>query len=243
MAGNLRLQCLGLSVYVAAMDQSNSHRRPWLRFTLLNLLVLTFGIALGFAPLKLWELAVPANPEIVMDIQVLEVPVDVVPQLGPSVTASGLSGGQYVVDTQRLNQQIEVLKAKGLKVMASPTLHTLSGRPTNFNVGGEVPVPATDESGIATVEYKEFGTSVGIVPTLQRNGRIGLVVDSEQSRIAPQPTGEALEYPVLESVSSTTHAELASGETLVLGGQLVDPENAARGVLVIVATVRRQGLH
>jgi Flp pilus assembly secretin CpaC len=225
------------------MDHSNSRRRPWLRFTLLNLLVLTFGIALGIAPLKLWELAAPSKPVVVLDIQILEVPVDVVPQLDPSVTASGLSGGLHVVDTQRLSQQIETLKAKGLKVMASPMLNTLSGRPTSFNLGGEVPVPITDGSGLTTVEYKEFGTSVDIVPTIQRNGRIGLVVDSEQSRIAPQPPGETLEYPVIESVSSTSNAELASGETLVLGGQHVDPENAARGVLVIVATVRRQGLH
>jgi Flp pilus assembly secretin CpaC len=225
------------------MDQSNSRRRPWLRFTLLNLLVLTFGIALGLAPLKLWELAAPAKPEIVLEIQVLEVPVDVIPQLGPSITASGLSGGHHVVDTQRLNQQIETLKAKGLKVMASPMLNTRSGRPTSFNVGGQVPVPVTDSSGLTTVEYKDFGTSVDIVPTIQRNGRIGLVVDSEQSRIAPQPTSDALEYPVIESVSTTSNAELASGETLVLGGQAVDSGNAARGVLVIVATVRRQGLH
>jgi len=224
------------------MDQSKSRRRPWLRFTLLNLLVLTFGIALGLAPLKLWELAAPAKREIALDIKILEVPVDVVPQLGLSVSA-GLSGVQHVVDAQRLHEQIESLKAKGLKVMASPTLITLSGRPTSFNVGGEVPVPVTDESGLTTVEYKEFGTSVDFVPTIQRNGRIGLVVDAEQSRIAPQPNGVALEYPLFESVSSTSKAELASGETVVLGGQRVDPGNAARGVLVIVATVRRQGLH
>ena len=224
------------------MDQSNSRKRPWLQFTLSHLLVLTLGIALGLAPLKLWELAAPAKPEIVMDIQVLEVPVDVVPQLGLSASASGLSSGQHVVDTLRLNQQIESLKAKGLKVMASPTLNTLSGRPTTFNVGGEVPVSVTDESGLTTVEYKEFGTSVDFVPTIQRNGRIGLVVDAEQSRIAPQPMGRSLEYPILESVSSTSKAELASGETVVVGGQTIDPDNAARGVLVIVATIRSQSM-
>jgi len=224
------------------MDQSNSCKRPWLQFTLSHLLVLTLGIALGLAPLKLWELAAPAKPEIVMDIQVLEVPVDVVPQLGLSASASGLSSGQHVVDTLRLNQQIESLKAKGLKVMASPTLNTLSGRPTTFNVGGEVPVSVTGESGLTTVEYKEFGTSVDFVPTIQRNGRIGLVVDAEQSRIAPQPMGRSLEYPILESVSSTSKAELASGETVVVGGQTIDPDNAARGVLVIVATIRSQSM-
>ena len=224
------------------MEPSKNPRQPWLQFSLRNLLVLTFGIALGLAPLKLWELAAPATPVIVLDIKILEVPVDIVPQLGLPASATGLSGVQHVTDTERFDQQIAALQAKGLKVMASPTLNTLSGRPTSFNVGGQVPVPVTDSSGLTTVEYKDFGTSVDFVPTIQRNGRIGLVVDTEKSRIAPQPTSGALEYPLIESVSSTSKAELASGETLVIGWKSVYPENTARGALVIVATVRSQSL-
>src|SRR5688500_15802808 len=142
------------------MDQSNTAKRPWLQFTLQHLLVLSVGVALGFAPLKLWEFTAAARPQVALDVKVLEVPADVLSELRLTVSASGLTLGQQVADAKTLDQEIEALKSKGLKVLATPTLTTLSGRPTRFSLGSEIPIPLTDESGLTTVEYKEVGTSV-----------------------------------------------------------------------------------
>ena len=221
------------------MTELTVAKRPWLQFTLRNLLVLSVGVALGFAPLRLWEFTAPAKPQVAVDIKILEVLPGAVRDFGLAPSATGLAGGQHVADAEQINRRIEALKGRGVKVMAAPTLMTLSGRPTKLNLGGEIPLPVTDDAGLATIEYREVGTSVEIVPTLQRNGRIGVVLQTEISRIDPQTDEDALVMPVIHTVSCNTELELTDGGTAVFGGQAIDPEDpAARAFLVFVLTVR-----
>src|SRR5262249_13429623 len=78
---------------------------------------------------------------------------------------------------------LEALQEEQLvKVLASPTLITYSGRPADFLVGGEVPVPAA--TGLAAnpnVAFKPFGVRLTFVPVVLGDGKIRLDVLPEVS--------------------------------------------------------------
>ena len=62
------------------------------------------------------------------------------------------------------------------KVMAEPTIVTVSGRPAYFNSGGEFPILIPSGLGTVSVDFKKFGTQVDFVPLVLGNGSIRLDV-------------------------------------------------------------------
>ena len=62
------------------------------------------------------------------------------------------------------------------KILAEPTLVTVSGRPASFNVGRRDPVPVPQSLGTISIEYKKYGTQVDFVPIVLGNGQIRLEV-------------------------------------------------------------------
>ncbi len=80
---------------------------------------------------------------------------------------------------------INALKENGLiKVLAEPTLITMSGKPANFLAGGEFPIPVPQTGGTdntITIEYKTYGVGLNFTPTVLGNGRISMEVAPEVS--------------------------------------------------------------
>ena len=120
------------------------------------------------------------------------------------------------------------------KVLADPTLTTVSGRPASFLVGGETPVPVPQgNSGQITIEYKKFGTQIDFVPIVLGNGRIRLEVRPEISELdftAGVSVGGNF-VPGLKTRRIDTGVEMNAGQTLALAGLIqekVDSRN--RGV-------------
>ena len=80
---------------------------------------------------------------------------------------------------------IDALKDEGLlKVLAEPTLITLSGRQASFLAGGEYPIPVPQGSlgaAIITIQYKSFGVALNFTPTVLSSGKISMLVAPEVS--------------------------------------------------------------
>ena len=123
---------------------------------------------------------------------------------------------------------IDALQERGLlKVLAEPTLITLSGKTANFLAGGEfpIPVPQPGSGGTAiTVEYKAFGVSLHFTPTVLSNKKISMEVAPEVSDIdftnAITITGFVIPGVTTRRVSTTI--ELADGQTFAIAGLLKD---------------------
>src|SRR5215210_1426332 len=50
------------------------------------------------------------------------------------------------------------------KVLSEPNIMAVSGRPAQFNVGGEIPIVVPQSLGTASIEYKPFGTQIDFLP-------------------------------------------------------------------------------
>jgi pilus assembly protein CpaC len=116
---------------------------------------------------------------------------------------------------------MEALRKDDLvKLLAEPTLTTISGRSASFNVGGEQAILVPQQNGAVTIEYKEFGTRVDFVPIVLGNGNIRLEVRASVSEIDPT-LGTVLggtAVPGFRSRYADTGVEIKTGQTLAIAG-------------------------
>jgi pilus assembly protein CpaC len=122
---------------------------------------------------------------------------------------------------------VDALKEKGLlKILAEPTLITLSGKTANFLAGGEfpVPVPQTGFANAITIEYKPFGVGLNFTPTVLSTQKINMQVAPEVSELdfshAVSLSGFVI--PALTTRRVSTVIELGDGQSFAIAGLLKD---------------------
>ncbi|MCS7303838.1 MAG: type II and III secretion system protein family protein [Thermoguttaceae bacterium] len=116
---------------------------------------------------------------------------------------------------------LEALRRDNLmKILAEPTLVTVSGRPAFFNVGGEFPILVPESLGTVSIEFKKFGTQVDFVPIVLGGGRIRLEVKPRVSEIdnTRSVSVQSLTVPGLRVREVDTGVELMAGQTLAIAG-------------------------
>ena len=121
----------------------------------------------------------------------------------------------------RFSLFIEALRRNEMvKILAEPTLVTVSGRPASFQEGGEFPIVVAQGIGANSVEFKQFGTRVDFIPIVLGNGNIRLEVRPQVSEI-DNSRGVDLGGNVVPGLRTRwvdTAAEMRSGQTLALAG-------------------------
>lgn len=136
------------------------------------------------------------------------------------------ASGNFVFD-----MVLEAAKENGsAKVLAEPTLTTLSGQQAEFISGGEFPIPITEDDGI-TIEYKEFGVGVKFLPVVLDSGRINLNLNVSVSEISnanaltldtglDSVLGDNVSQfiPSLTKRSAQSTVELSNGQTIAIAG-------------------------
>ena len=125
-------------------------------------------------------------------------------------------GKQLQVEAERKNSLI--------KILAEPTLVTMSGQEGYFLVGGKIYTPTVGSNG--TVDYVERTYGVGLLftPTVLNAGRISLKVAPEVSEPNTEPVtaGTTLNLPAFKISYASTTVQMNEGENLVIGGLLRD---------------------
>ena len=115
-----------------------------------------------------------------------------------------------------------------IHTLAEPNLTAMSGETASFLVGGEYPIPVSQQLGDTTVEYKQYGISLSFVPTVLSNGRINLRVRPEvsaltnQGAVTLQTSNSSLVIPALTVRRVETTVELGSGQSFAIAGLLQD---------------------
>jgi pilus assembly protein CpaC len=141
---------------------------------------------------------------------------------------AGFTSGNKLWD---VNVVIDALAADQLiTVLAEPNLTALSGETASFLAGGEFPVPiagtTTNGTTNITVEFKTFGISLAVIPTVMSATRLNLRVRPEVSQLTTNGavsvpiSGGTLTIPALTVRRAETTIELGSGQSFAIAGLL-----------------------
>jgi pilus assembly protein CpaC len=129
---------------------------------------------------------------------------------------------------------LEALRQDNLsKILAEPTLVTISGRPAYFNVGGEFPILVPQSLGTVSIQYRPYGTQVDFVPIVLGNGGIRLEVRPRVSEIDDTRSVviNNVNVPALLVREIDTGVEMRPGQTLAIAGLVQNRVDATkRGV-------------
>jgi pilus assembly protein CpaC len=123
------------------------------------------------------------------------------------------------------NVTLSLLEESGLaRVLAEPTLVTLSGQEAKFLAGGEIPVPLSSTLGQVSVSWKKFGIQLAFTPTVLDEGTINLRLAAEVSDIDPtngiQATGVII--PGLTSRQAEATLRMGDGQSFAMAGLMSD---------------------
>jgi pilus assembly protein CpaC len=119
------------------------------------------------------------------------------------------------------------------KILAEPNIVAVSGRPAQFNVGGEIPIVVPQSLGTSSIEFKKFGTQVDFLPIVLGNGNIRLEVRPRISEIDDSRSVIVQNFviPALTVREVDTAVEMKAGQTFALAGLVQErTESISRGL-------------
>ena len=141
---------------------------------------------------------------------------------GLGTTAQGgviFSGTQFSV-------MLEALENKGIvRTLAEPNLIALSGQEATFLAGGEIPVPAPQDNGAISIEYKPFGVQLKFTPRVVDGDIINISMSAAVSSIDPSqntPVGNGLTAVGFRTRETSTTVEMRDGDSFAIAGLLQD---------------------
>jgi len=184
------------------------------------------------------------EPEVTMEVQVLEVATNRLDALGlgwPSSIAYGLpnfSGDVTRTDADNFRSFIAnpALRATlssntgNANLLANPTIRARNHEKARVHIGDKLPVftsTATANVGVtSSVSYLDVGLKLDIEPSVQLDNEVILKVGLEVSSVVKEvrePTSRSLAYQIGTRLTSTS-LRLRDGETQVLAGLISDED-------------------
>jgi Flp pilus assembly secretin CpaC len=111
------------------------------------------------------------------------------------------------------------------RILAEPTLVTISGERASFLAGGEVPVQqqlATAGTSLQSITFEPFGLRLNIIPILEENGVINLEISPEERLISSANAltfiGSTTPINSFTTRKTQTIVELKPGQELFIAG-------------------------
>lgn len=180
---------------------------------------------------------VPGEHQVMLKVRIAELSRNAARELGVNLSAMGsdyafssaLTGGanlSAILDSGDLELFLRAFGTHGYgKILAEPTLVTISGRPATFLAGGEFAVPTAvgvDGIGAATTTFRGFGTQLTFTPTVIDKDQIRLQVSPSFSTLNTDATVNGI--PGLNSRSVNTTVDLREGQWLAIAGLIQDEQ-------------------
>lgn len=212
-----------------------------------------------FLSAALFALALPARAQ---RSELVAVSADVVEISGSLQVTKGFSWNQVfnfeeasipgifsIGDFERktsLTTSLKLLENEGKsQLLSNPKVIAKSGTQANFVVGGEIPVPYTNNQGVGA-DYKKFGVILNILPMIlpDKKDHIDIQIQLEVSNpdYSKQVTVQGTTMPSMVTRQIQTEVELKSGETLVIGGLKQSNRNVAKSRVPFLGRIPLIGL-
>ena len=182
------------------------------------------------------------NQQIVVKVKMLEVSLTKLKKLGVEFSSTSVKSfevtdisslqkalgttvaapdqGSYTPNAKEATAFIErLVENRVAKVLADPTIMTVSGRPAQFFVGKELPIPAGDNSHRVT-EFQKCGTELNVLALALNDNRVQLQIRARVSEPdnARSIVVEGSHISALRVRQCDTAIETKFGEPVVLNG-------------------------
>ncbi|MCD0462710.1 type II and III secretion system protein family protein [Roseiconus lacunae] len=145
-------------------------------------------------------------------------------------TISGASNLSVILDDGDVEFFLSAIATHGYgKILAEPTLVTISGKPARFLAGGEFAVPTTvgvGGVGAATTTFRGFGTELNFTPTVTDKDLVRLEVSPSFSTLNSDATVGGIPGLNLRSVETTV--DLREGQWLAIAGLIQEEQGGQR---------------
>lgn len=185
------------------------------------------------------QLIVPGEKQVMLKVRIAQLDRTATRALGANFDftvkdfffAGGFATGADAILTGMFNDSdfnlvLRALQANGsAKILAEPTLTTISGVPASFHSGGQFAVPTVvgvDGVGAATTQFQAFGTSLDFTPTVLDKDRIRLQVTPTFSTINSANAVQGI--PGLDIQTTSTTVDLREGQVFAIAGLLQDQQ-------------------
>ncbi len=195
-------------------------------------------------------LRVPGEQQVMLRVRIAEISRTAVREMGLDFNVFGdnfsisnflgSSGNiSAILDGGDVNLFIKAFSSNGVgRVLAEPTLVTLSGKPANFISGGEFAVPTTvgvDGVGAIATDFYGFGTTVQFTPTVLDKDKIRLQVSPQFSTVDQDLSVNGI--PGLNTRGASTTVELREGQWLAIAGLIQDTGGGSRSRVPYIGDV------
>jgi pilus assembly protein CpaC len=144
--------------------------------------------------------------------------------------------------TDVLGQLNALLINGSAQILSQPNVITLSGESANIMIGGQIPIPVSNQNGSVTIEWKDFGIKLEISPEVNGERLINSKIKAEVSSIDwasdhKIPISTTLSIPPINIRKAETAIALSSGQTMAIGGLIANETDKAVTKFPILADI------
>jgi len=124
-----------------------------------------------------------------------------------------------------------------VKVLSNPSLVVIDNQPATLQVGDDVPISTgsatvltTNNTVVNTIDYRNTGIILRVVPRINVNGNIRLDIEQEISNVSPTAGSPSL-TPTVSQRRVKSSISVASGQTVLLAGLISErQERGSTGI-------------
>jgi general secretion pathway protein D len=158
-----------------------------------------------------------------------------VSSIGSAALTSVLPGFNLVLGPSSMpNVVLDALHSvTDVKVLSNPSLVVLDNQTATLQVGDQVPISTgtatvltANNTVVSTIDYRNTGIILRVVPRVSANGNVIIDVEQESSSVTPGSAGSLT--PTISDRRVKSSISVASGQTVLLAGLISDENDRTR---------------
>lgn len=128
-----------------------------------------------------------------------------------------------------------------VKVLSNPSVVVIDNQVATLQVGDEIPVSTgsanvltTSNTIVNTIDYRNTGIILRVVPRINANGNVRLEIEQEISNVSQNSPGSNTLTPTVSQRKVRSSVSVASGQTVLLAGLISERQTGGRSGIPVL---------
>lgn len=167
--------------------------------------------------------------------------------LGDSGISALAPGFSYTVmdSADQVRVALNTLASESeVNVLSAPSLMVLDNQTAMINVGDEIPVPTRQSISnidpisptVNEITFRQTGITLTVTPRVNNSGLVTMEISQEVSSAATTTTSN-LDAPTIQNREINSVVAIASGETIILGGLMLEQQSTSESGLPLLHSI------